>query len=49
LNPVVLDGEACEVGLESTILDMSRGEPVLLCPGIASLDDIACGRVERSR
>jgi L-threonylcarbamoyladenylate synthase len=30
---LVLDGGACEVGLESTIVDVSRGVPVLLRPG----------------
>jgi L-threonylcarbamoyladenylate synthase len=29
----VLDGGACEVGVESTIVDLSRGVPVLLRPG----------------
>jgi L-threonylcarbamoyladenylate synthase len=29
----VLDGGACEVGVESTIVDVSRGRPVLLRPG----------------
>lgn len=29
----VLDGGACEIGLESTIIDFSRGTPVLLRPG----------------
>jgi L-threonylcarbamoyladenylate synthase len=29
----VLDGGACEVGLESTIVDLSRGRAVLLRPG----------------
>ena len=29
----VLDGGACEVGLESTIVDLSRGQAVLLRPG----------------
>ena len=29
----VLDGGPCEVGLESTIVDLSRGDPVLLRPG----------------
>lgn len=29
----VLDGGSCEVGLESTIVDVSRGVPVLLRPG----------------
>jgi L-threonylcarbamoyladenylate synthase len=36
----VLDGGACEVGLESTIVDVSRGEPVLLRPGAISREDI---------
>ena len=30
---LVLDGGPCQVGIESTILDLSRGEPVLLRPG----------------
>ena len=30
---MILDGGACEVGLESTIVDLSRGRPVLLRPG----------------
>jgi len=30
---LILDGGPCEVGLESTIVDLSRGEPVLLRPG----------------
>jgi L-threonylcarbamoyladenylate synthase len=30
---MLLDGGACEVGLESTIIDLSRGRPVLLRPG----------------
>ncbi|MEO7742994.1 MAG: L-threonylcarbamoyladenylate synthase [Usitatibacter sp.] len=29
----LLDGGRCEIGLESTIVDFSRGEPVLLRPG----------------
>jgi L-threonylcarbamoyladenylate synthase len=29
----VLDGGACEVGIESTIVDVSAGEPALLRPG----------------
>ena len=33
LELLVLDGGACEVGLESTIVDLSRGAPVLLRPG----------------
>jgi L-threonylcarbamoyladenylate synthase len=31
--PLVLDGGACAVGIESTILDLSSGLPVLLRPG----------------
>ena len=30
----VLDGGACAVGIESTIVDCSRGRPVLLRPGV---------------
>ena len=39
----ILDGGACEVGLESTIVDLSRGSPVLLRPGAVTREDI--GRV----
>jgi L-threonylcarbamoyladenylate synthase len=31
--PLVLDGGPCLVGIESTIIDCSRGEPVILRPG----------------
>lgn len=31
---LVLDGGACEAGIESTIVDCSRGHPVLLRPGV---------------
>jgi L-threonylcarbamoyladenylate synthase len=31
---LVLDGGACEAGIESTIVDCSRGRPVLLRPGV---------------
>lgn len=31
--PLILDGGACRVGIESTIIDCSRGEPVILRPG----------------
>ncbi len=30
----VIDGGACEVGIESTIIDCTRGAPVLLRPGV---------------
>ncbi len=32
-TPLVLDGGDCAVGLESTIVDLSRNEPALLRPG----------------
>ncbi|WP_306606468.1 L-threonylcarbamoyladenylate synthase [Azonexus sp.] len=31
--PMILDGGACAVGIESTIIDCSRGAPVVLRPG----------------
>ena len=37
---LILDGGACDVGLESTIVDLSRGAPVLLRPGAIGRDDI---------
>ncbi|MDR2332118.1 MAG: threonylcarbamoyl-AMP synthase [Burkholderiaceae bacterium] len=42
---LVLDGGACEVGIESTIVDCTRGAPVLLRPGAVTREDIerACG------
>lgn len=38
--PLVLDGGACQVGIESTILDLSRGRPVLLRPGHVSAAEL---------
>ncbi|NMM91024.1 threonylcarbamoyl-AMP synthase [Rhodococcus sp. SRB_17] len=42
---LVLDGGACAVGIESTIVDCTRGVPVLLRPGAITRDQIqsACG------
>jgi L-threonylcarbamoyladenylate synthase len=42
---LVLDGGACEVGIESTIVDCTRGAPVLLRPGMITPAQIeaACG------
>ncbi len=31
--PLILDGGPCQVGIESTIVDLSRGRPVVLRPG----------------
>lgn len=43
---LVLDGGPCDVGIESTIIDCTRGQPVLLRPGgITRLQvEQACGR-----
>ncbi|MFT4173073.1 MAG: L-threonylcarbamoyladenylate synthase [Rhodocyclaceae bacterium] len=48
---MILDGGPCEVGIESTILDLSRGEPVILRPGMIGVDAIAAviGRRPRLR
>lgn len=37
---MVLDGGQCDVGVESTIIDVSRGEPVILRPGMLLKTDI---------
>jgi L-threonylcarbamoyladenylate synthase len=43
---LVLDGGACDVGIESTIVDCTRGAPVLLRPGGISRAQVeaACGQ-----
>ncbi len=38
---LILDGGACEIGIESTIVDLSQGRPVVLRPGRISEDDVA--------
>jgi L-threonylcarbamoyladenylate synthase len=47
---LVLDGGACRVGIESTIIDCTRGVPVLLRPGVLTREDVeaACGQPLRS-
>lgn len=42
---LVLDGGACEVGIESSIVDCTRGKPVLLRPGVLTRAQLeaACG------
>lgn len=49
--PLILEGGACQVGLESTILDLSRDVPVILRPGAIGVDEIArvIGRRPRLR
>ncbi|WP_394789125.1 L-threonylcarbamoyladenylate synthase [Rhodoferax sp.] len=48
---LVLDGGACTVGIESAIVDCTRGAPVLLRPGNISRTQIeqACGQPLRSK
>ena len=38
--PLLLDGGPVEIGLESTIIDLSRPEPVILRPGRITYEDI---------
>ncbi|MDR3371586.1 L-threonylcarbamoyladenylate synthase [Rhodoferax sp.] len=42
---LILDGGACSVGIESTIIDCTRGQPVLLRPGAITPAQVqaACG------
>jgi L-threonylcarbamoyladenylate synthase len=46
----VLDSGPCQVGIESTVLDLSAPQPVLLRPGGVTVDEIEAviGPVERS-
>ena len=48
---MILDGGPCSVGIESTILDLSRDAPVILRPGAITAEDIArvIGRMPRVR
>jgi L-threonylcarbamoyladenylate synthase len=48
---LVLDGGPCEVGIESTIVDCTRGVPVLLRPGAITREQIqqACGMAPLSK
>ena len=43
---LVLDGGPCRVGIESTIVDCTRGVPVLLRPGVLTREQLeaACGQ-----
>jgi L-threonylcarbamoyladenylate synthase len=43
---LILDGGPCDVGIESTIIDCTRGAPVLLRPGSVTSAQVeaACGR-----
>jgi len=46
--PLIIDGGACMVGVESTVVDVTSGSPVVLRPGAVTADMIrsACGVVE---
>ncbi len=48
---LILDGGACAVGIESTIVDCTRGHPVLLRPGVLTSAQIeaAAGEPLRTR
>ncbi len=48
---LILDGGACPVGIESTIVDGTRGVPVLLRPGMVTQAQLeaACGQPVRAR
>ncbi|MFZ2308126.1 MAG: L-threonylcarbamoyladenylate synthase [Rhodoferax sp.] len=43
---LILDGGPCDLGIESTIVDCTRGAPVLLRPGSITREQVeqACGR-----
>ncbi|HWP11140.1 MAG TPA: L-threonylcarbamoyladenylate synthase [Ramlibacter sp.] len=47
---LVLDGGPCRVGIESTIVDCTRGAPVLLRPGVLTREEVeaACGQPLRT-
>ena len=48
---LVLDGGPCDVGIESSIVDCTRGQPVLLRPGVLTRAQLeaACGEPVLSR
>src|SRR5437764_7280545 len=47
---LILDGGACQIGLESTVLDLTGDEPVLLRPGAVTVESLReiVGRIESS-
>jgi L-threonylcarbamoyladenylate synthase len=38
---LIVDGGACDVGIESVIVDCTRGQPVLLRPGVLTLEQLS--------
>ncbi|MES3002935.1 MAG: L-threonylcarbamoyladenylate synthase [Pseudomonadota bacterium] len=47
---LIVDGGPCDVGIESTIVDCTRGVPVLLRPGVLTREQVeaACGQQLRT-
>lgn len=39
--PLIIDSGPCDVGLESTVLDLTSGRPVILRPGKITSDDLS--------
>ena len=39
--PLILDGGECRVGIESTVLDLTSGDPVILRPGAVTAEMLA--------
>lgn len=39
--PLILDGGECQVGIESTIVDLSRGQPLILRPGAVTAEQLS--------
>ena len=37
----ILDGGPCEVGIESTIVDCTRGQPIVLRPGVLTIQELS--------
>ena len=44
---LVVDGGACNVGIESAIVDCTRGQPVLLRPGVLTLEQLSAACAEK--
>ena len=44
---LIVDGGACDVGIESVIVDCTRGQPVLLRPGVLTLEQLSLACCEK--
>lgn len=38
--PVIIDGGSCDIGIESTVVDMTEKIPIILRPGFFTIEDI---------